>query len=166
MSTILIVEPYTVLQHAIVVALFPEHQIRIAEAVPDSPGDADIVIVDAAGLRERSGLSSAELHRIVEWHRPIIWIDGVNRAEPNADAIVNFVRLGIPLKRDELKTMVAECLSNTGGTSPAVHALQRNHADASARAPGFRPAADREVIELTEVYEDSSDDAAKRRQKE
>ena len=166
MSTILIVEPYTVLQHAIVVALFPEHQIRIAEAVPDSPGDADIVIVDAAGLRERSGLSSAELHRIVEWHRPIIWIDGVNAAKPNADAIVNFVRLGIPLKRDELRTMVAECLTNTGGTSRAVHALQRNHTDARARAPGFRPAADREVIELTEVYEDSSDDAAKRRQKE
>ena len=166
MSTILIVEPYIVLQHAIVVALFPEHQIRTAEAVPDSPGDADIVVVDAAGLREHSGLSSAELHRIVEWHRPIIWIDGVNAAEPNADAIVNFVRLGIPLKRDELKAMVAECLNNTGGTNPAVHALQRNQTDAGARAPGFRPAADREVIELTEVYEDSSDDPAKRRQKE
>jgi hypothetical protein len=167
MSTILVVEPYTVLQHAIVVAFFPEHQIRIAEAVPDSPGDADIVIVDATALRERSRLSSAELRRIFEWDRPIIWIDGVNAPEPNANVIVNLVRLGMPLKRDELKTTVAECLNNSAGTpSRPVSTLPRNHTDASARAPGLRRAADREVIELTEVYEDSSDEAAKRRQKE
>jgi hypothetical protein len=77
MSRILVVQPHKMLQHAFSVALFPEHQVKIMERIPDAAAlkDVDLVIVDALALRQRDSLAQQELSEVQNWKTPTIWID-------------------------------------------------------------------------------------------
>jgi hypothetical protein len=78
MSKILVVEPYKILQRAIAVSFFPEHQVEVTEQVPEVSAleqrAYDVAIVDAAALREKN--AAGDLNRCLQdWSIPIIWLE-------------------------------------------------------------------------------------------
>jgi hypothetical protein len=83
MSRILVIQPHKMLQHAFSIALFPEHQVEVAETMPDAAAlkDVDLVIVDAAALRERDAMAAGELRDVQNWKTPTIWIDNASDSE-------------------------------------------------------------------------------------
>jgi DNA-binding NtrC family response regulator len=161
MSRILVIQPHKMLQHAFSIALFPEHQVQVMETIPDAAalGDAELVIVDAAALKEM-GLSLAKEFRSVQnWKIPTIWIDEQSEAQtPPRD---KWVRLSRPAEKDSLRKALAECLGSADvGKRPG---NSQNKPAASARSTreeqqgptsGTHP--DDKFIELVEVVDESS----------
>jgi hypothetical protein len=78
MSNVLVIEPRKILQHATTIALFPDHEARIVDAIPEAAlvYECDAVIVDAVALREINALSAQALRAMEEWKVPTVWIDG------------------------------------------------------------------------------------------
>jgi hypothetical protein len=113
MSKVLVIEPYRILQQAVAIALYPEHDVQLMDIISESldPKDFDAAIVDAASLREKSGLNAQELRTIYGWKLPMIWIDGEASGEgspPN-----KIVILKQPISRNALMAALAECLGET-----------------------------------------------------
>ena len=75
MSTVLVIEPRKILQHAATIALFPDHEARVVDGIPDAGAalleQCDAVIVDARGaagelhLRKRTRLACQLLARLL-----------------------------------------------------------------------------------------------------
>ena len=161
MSKILLVEPYKMLQHAFVAALFPEHEVKILENPPASESlaaDVDLVIVDAAALRMRNSGPAEEVGAL--WQLPTIWIDNgpPTRAESSTIA-----RLTPPLTREEVKAAVAGLLravaepaANPVGGQVHSPASKKTRATKAKRA---EPADDKNIIELVDVFEENGEGA-------
>lgn len=151
MSNILVVQPHRALQHAFVIALFPEHHVQLTDKIPEaeSAAKADLVIIDAGALRRRRPLTGEDLSRIQSWRVPIIWLD--DEALGGASKVVH---LTPPLNREQLRTAVTDCLRSSSPRRPAP-------VPATTRAKSLTTAADtmadeKEVIELVDVFEESS----------
>jgi hypothetical protein len=128
MSTILVVEPRKILQHATAIALFPEHEARMTTTIPEAEelkGFA-AVIVDAAVLREINGLSAQAMRAIELWQTPTIWIDGEPPQAPNRDRLVIVKR---PVSRKAMRDAVAMCLGQTTRLEDAAASAQPNIID-------------------------------------
>jgi hypothetical protein len=113
MSKVLVIEPYRILQQAVAIALYPEHDVQLMDIISESldPKDFDAAIVDAASLREKSGLSAQELQTVYGWKLPMIWIDGeVSGADPRPNKTVILKQ---PISRKALMAALAECLGET-----------------------------------------------------
>jgi hypothetical protein len=130
MSKILLIEPYKMMQQAIVLALFPAHEVEVAEALPGSDGTAaiknyDIVVMDAAALREKSSLSAEAARAIQASPVPIIWLESEDGAGvPNRDRLVVLHR---PITRDTLSAAVAQCLALSPTNRPNEKAVATEH---------------------------------------
>ena len=112
MSKLLLVEPDKMLRQAFTVALFPEFQIQIVDALPDAvPKDVDALIVDAVALRELEPRSAPRIPAGAQWHLPIIWIDADQPAQ--AASRDHCTRLNRPVAKDALRRALAQCLSAT-----------------------------------------------------
>ncbi|MGH7886739.1 MAG: hypothetical protein ACREPG_02660 [Candidatus Binatia bacterium] len=112
MSKLLVVEPDKMLRQAFTVALFPEFQIQVVDALPDAaPKDVDAVIVDASALQERDPDSARKIAASAQWHLPMIRIDGDQPAP--ASARDRWVRLNRPVAKAALLGALAQCLSAT-----------------------------------------------------
>jgi len=109
MSAILVIEPRKILQHATAIALFPEHEARMVTAIPGAEElhNFAAVIVDAAVLRETSGLSAKALRAMELWKTPMVWIDGDPAQPPNRDKLVVVKR---PVSRKAMREALALCL--------------------------------------------------------
>jgi len=145
MSSILVIEPRKILQHATAIALFPEHEARMVATVEEA-GEARefaVVIVDAAALREANGLSAQTLRAMETWQAPMIWLDDDPPQPPKRAKLVIVKR---PLSRDAMRAAVAQCL----GADPkaAVAAAATSAAGDTAAA-----AKERRVIELVDVVD-------------
>jgi hypothetical protein len=161
MSRVFVVEPYKMLQQAFVVALSDEHQVQAAEKIPEPSTEADVVIFDAAALRERGLLTVREIQAC---KIPVIWVDeGPAAGSP----LPNAIPLSAPFTRDELRAAVAKCLElprpeqrskppSEGRPDPAL-------AGKTSRA---EPESTQEFIELVDVFEETpqgkTDDAKAR----
>ena len=70
MGKILVVEPYKILQRAIALSFFPEHQVEVTEEIPDRSAieqrSYDVAIIDAGALREKSMADDLN-RRLHEW---------------------------------------------------------------------------------------------------
>jgi len=146
MSTILVIEPRKILQHATAIALFPEHEARMAETIPEA-GELQkfaAVIVDAAALRETSALSAQTLRAMETWKAPIIWVDGDPPQPPKRDKLVIVKR---PVSRKAIRAALAQCLGQD--FEPAADRAG-DTAGGSASAPAAKA---RNVIELVDVVE-------------
>jgi len=146
MSTILVIEPRRILQHATAIALFPEHEARMAETIPEA-GELQkfaAVIVDAAALRETSALSAQTLRAMETWKAPIIWVDGDPPQPPKRDKLVIVKR---PVSRKAIRAALAQCLGQD--FEPAADRAG-DTAGGSAAAPAAKA---RNVIELVDVVE-------------
>jgi hypothetical protein len=147
------------LQQAIVISLFPEHEVRLMESLPESWGvkDFDVVIIDAASLRDVQGLDP--LRAVQAWKVPTIWIDGDGSDEiPQRD---KFVALKTPISRQSLLSALSQCLN--------VSALKRNgtviRQNENIRSAGKSTATEKKsagqtnpkpakIIDLVEVFEE------------
>lgn len=112
MSKILVVEPWKMLQQAIALILIPDHEVRLNAALPKAEDaesrEYDILIVDAAALKEQDRLSGAEVRAVEKVGIPTIWI-GKNDMEsvPNHDKLFT---VNPPIEKGAILSAVAECL--------------------------------------------------------
>jgi hypothetical protein len=138
MSTILVIEPRKILQHAIALALFPDHDARMMTTIPETEAlrDCAAVIVDAAILRETDGLPAQATRTMEKWDTPMVWIDGDSPAPPNRHNLVVVKR---PVSRMVMREALAQCLAQSAG---AAHTGTETN--------------ERDVIELVDVVEPAS----------
>jgi hypothetical protein len=160
MSRILLIEPYRLLQHAFTAALFAEHELAIAEAVPDTVRGADLVILDAAALRERGLLSGMEPGMIQRWQVPVVWLDADDQAEvPGAGTII---RAKLPVDKAALKqALLAARAASVEPIAPTRPTLLRRDERVSkspkAKQPEMSSVAGESkenIIELVDVVEE------------
>jgi hypothetical protein len=146
MSSILVVEPRKILQHATAIALFPEHEARMTVTIPDA-GELQkfaAVIVDAAALRETNALSAQTLRAMETWKAPIIWVDGDPPQPPKRDKLVIVKR---PISRKAIRAALAQCLGQALDPEAGRAGNPTGENAAAAAAKG------RNVIELVDVVE-------------
>jgi hypothetical protein len=91
------------------------------------------VIVDAAVLRETSGLSAQTLHAMELWKTPMVWVDGEPPRPPNRDNLVVVKR---PRSRKAMREALALCLGRDAKTEGGAAATK-----------------ERNIIELVDVVE-------------
>jgi hypothetical protein len=166
MSKILVVEPYKMMQQAIVLALFPAHEVQIVETLPDSNGiaairDYDVVVMDAAALREKNGLSAQAAGAIQDSRVPIIWLESEDGSGvANRDRLVVLHR---PITRDSLSAALAQCLGPPSTNKLTERAdgteteRQQSARGAAKEKKKKTAAADRpqsQIIELVDVVEE------------
>ena len=160
MSKILVVQPYRMLQHAFSAALFPEHQVQLTETIPepDMIKDADVVIVDAAALRERDSLHASELLAVQGWKTPTIWIDAESPFQaPVRKTLLPFNQA---IAKDALQRALAECLGAiTVAKQPANPKASQVSAFVKANSEeqeNQEADADKKVIELVDVVDEEA----------
>jgi hypothetical protein len=162
MSKILVIQPHRMLQQAIALALFPEHEVEISAAVPESLQATDFaaVIVDAASLEETTGLPAQAIRSIETWKLPTIWIRDSESSEiPQWEKLVVMER---PIGKESLQSSVAECLGistrpKQNGGAPARDQETQSSLKETAEKKNDIPsttAADSKFIDLLDVVED------------
>ncbi|MGE5307249.1 MAG: hypothetical protein ACM3TN_28415 [Alphaproteobacteria bacterium] len=155
MSKILVIQPHKMLQHAIALSLFPQHQAQMASSIPESGEvkDVDAVIVDAASLTETHRLSAQAIRLLQDWNLPIIWIDSVDSSAMPIDE--NFVAVRTPILKKSLQSAVAQCLGElpkrAGKRTRTTDQGQRSSRNVAASAEPVKG----EVIELVDVVEET-----------
>lgn len=119
MSRILIVEPRNILRQAIILALFPDHEVRSVPQLADHnealAKDFDLLIVGVSTLSEAASFHHPLLQKVQDWKIPMIWIDdpGDGQTVPHGKIVV----LKSPIQKDALDSAIAKCLEG----SPANH---------------------------------------------
>jgi hypothetical protein len=163
MSRILVIQPHKMLQHAFSVALFPEHQVQVMEKIPDAAAlkDVDLVIVDAAALRQQASLAQRELSEVQSWKTPTIWID--KDADSQAPTREKLVLLQAPSGKDLLVRAMAECLGPLDTGKQAANPIRSGAASLASTTGMAKPQGDtaatnaeENFIELVEVVEEGS----------
>ncbi len=110
MSKILVVEPHRMLQQAIALALFPEHEVKIGAAIPESSAlrDFDAVIVDLGPLGEPDEAFAQGVRAVQSWKVPTVWVQGSsNEPTPQRE---NLIPINMPIEKEVLLSALAECL--------------------------------------------------------
>jgi hypothetical protein len=160
MSKILVVEPYKILQRAIAMNFFPEHEVQVTERIPEMSAleqrSYDVAIIDAGALREKN--PAGDLNRAVQdWAIPIIWLEEtVSTVAPVGDKLIVLRK---PIVRNDLLAALVRCQakgSTVSLTTPTERGEKRNKT-VSAEAelkPGFEHRA--EIIELVDVVEEEA----------
>jgi hypothetical protein len=171
MSKILLIEPQKMLQQAIVLSLFPDHEVRLQRDLSDDAASAaddfDLVIIDAAALREANALGAQSLAAL-RWEAPIIWIDeaGDSSTPPRRSKVVALRR---PIDRTALQAAVADCLGTaSNSTRNGMTASEKSVRRPAATATGAGAAAelsDGSVIELVDVVEEGKNTATQTHKK-
>lgn len=142
------------LQHAIALSLFPQHQARMTTSIPESSEikDVDAVIVDAASLRESHGLSAQATGSLQTWNVPIIWIDSVDSSLTPSNE--NLVVVKTPIAKQSLQAAVAKCLGELPQKARKGTRITNQEKRSSHNALSSENIVEREVIELVEVVEE------------
>jgi|SRR5262249_37982854 len=151
MSRVLLIEPHRVLQQALALSLFPEHDVRVEESIDtDLSGalkEVDLLIVDAAALRT-AGKLPAELRRALEAAKtPTVWIDD-DKARPKR---ANLTVIAPPIASGSLQNAVADLLSGKSEKPKKAAAATKTH---NMEAPDDAGGG---LIDLVEVVEEAPD---------
>jgi hypothetical protein len=166
MSKILVVEPHKILQRAIAVSFFPEHEVQITDKFPDMNGLEqrfyDIVVIDAGALRETNPVGELN-RRVQDWQIPTIWLEEtISTAAPARDRLVVLRK---PIVKNDLIAALAQC-QGKASTMPLARASDEGEkvggkeilTNAELKADSERKKA--RIIELVDVVEEG---AARRR---
>jgi len=146
MSKILVVETHRMLQQAIALALFPEHEVKIGSAIPESSElkGFDAVIVDVGSIGESDGDFELAIRAVQSWKVPTVWVQGsFHGPTPQRE---NLIPINTLIEKEVLLSALAECLGIPS---------RDKRLDRSTRAPAL--AGDSEVIELLEIVEEGSE---------
>jgi hypothetical protein len=138
MSKILVVETHRMLQQAITLALFPEHEVKIVCAIPESSElkDFDAVIVDVGSIGESDGDFEPAIRAVQSWKVPTVWVQGFsNRQTPRREKLVS---LNLPIEKEVLLSALAECLG-ISSREKRLDPSTRSPALAGDSRSGFRP---------------------------
>ena len=165
MSKILVVEPYKILQRAIALSFFPEHQVQVTEQVPEMSAleqrSYDVAIVDAGALREKS--AAGDLNRCLQdWSIPIIWLEeNTTTAAPVRDKLVVLRK---PIVRNDLLAALTRC-ETQGPTFPSTDLGEKLQNKTVLIDTDVKPDLEQRatIIELVDVFEE---EATARRQDE
>jgi hypothetical protein len=157
MSTILVIQPYKMLQQAFAVALHSDYQIHVQETFPELPAihGFDAVIIDAASLAERKG--DTELRAVQTLNIPTVWID--NGGAPLRSVRENLIIVKPPVDKDALKKALLGCLAPSTKAPPKAPRSLATPAPTKTSKAKFKeksavPAADEpQFIELVDVVE-------------
>lgn len=154
MSKILVIQPHKILQHAIALSLFPQHQARMTTSIPDLSAikDVDAVIVDAASLQETHGLSAQAIHSLQSWNVPIIWIDSVDSSLTPSNE--NLVVVNTPIAKESLQSALAQCLGELPRKASKATRMTSQE-ELSSRRTASSENIVRKVIDLVEVVDEA-----------
>jgi hypothetical protein len=161
MSHILLIEPDRMLRQAFTMALFPEHQLKVAHSIPESaPEKADVLIVDAVALQRLEPISAQQLCLLAAWKLPTIWVGG-NQLIPAAirDQVV---AIEPPLVKEGLQRALAQCLGKTAILKRVGNAASARSETPSVAKPKAKRISDsaqkagESFIELVDVVEEVS----------
>jgi hypothetical protein len=158
MSKILVVEPYRILQRAIAVSCFPEHQVEVTEKVPEKSAfeqqSYDIAIIDAGALREKN--MAGDLNRRLEhWPIPIIWLEEtISTVAPVRDKLVVLRK---PIAKSDLLAALAGCHAN-GSTIPLTEPGEKLQNKTILADTEVKPNAEQAatIIDLVDVVEEEA----------
>jgi DNA-binding response OmpR family regulator len=164
MGKILLIEPQRILQQAISLTLFPDHEVRVEEAIAAESEtawkDYDLLIVDGAALREGGRLGAEAIRALQSASTPALWLEeDESHPVPGRDRLV-VVRK--PLDRIAFCSAVNEMLCPPGprpetesASGPAGEAASLK-SGAKERPLRSEPADGSEFIDLVDVVEDES----------
>ena len=159
MIKILVVEPYKILQRAIAINFFPEHEVHMTDQVPEMSAfeqrSYDVAIIDAGALREKN--TAGDLNRRVQdWPIPIIWLEEtISTVAPVRDKLVVLRK---PIARKDLLGALARCQVK-GSTMPLAtpidedEKLRDKNVLALNRDPEKKSG---QIIELVDVVEEEA----------
>jgi hypothetical protein len=158
MSKILVVEPYKILQRALAVTFFPEHQVEVTEQVPEmsvlEQRSYDVAIIDAGALCEKN--TAGDLNRrLHDWWIPIIWLEeNISTAAPVRE---NLVVLPKPISRNDLLAALARCQAK-GSTGPPTDAHEKRRNKSVLVDTEVKPNSEHRtpIIELVDVVEEEA----------
>jgi hypothetical protein len=146
MAKVFLIEPHRVLQQAIVLSIFPEHDVQVVEqADPGAIAElnaVDLLIVDASALRDAGNLTEEASRALQNASMPIIWIDDGSAEPPKRDKLLVVKK---PIESASLYSAVAEYLGPTGVPRERKPLAQKGKAR---NEP--------EPIELVEIVEEES----------
>jgi len=163
MSKILVVEPWKMLQQAMAQILIPEHQIRLSAALPlgedSSLKEYDVVIVDAAALREKNILGSHEVSILLNSGIPTIWIEENDVEIAPKEGKVLVVKR--PIERKAIFLAVGKCLELVQAAESGENFAQRNADKVAAKSQPEEQKSESVVegahlIDLVDVIEEGS----------
>ncbi|HEX6174602.1 MAG TPA: hypothetical protein VF089_11355 [Candidatus Binatia bacterium] len=160
MSKILVVEPYKILQRAIALSFFPEHQVEVTEEIPDMSAieqrSYDVAIIDAGALREK--ITAGDLNRRLQgWQIPMIWLE--DSTSPVAPVRDNLMVLRKPIARNDLLAALSCCqakVSTIALTDVGEKLRNKTVLVASELKPD--PEHTAQIIELVDVVEEKTTD--------
>lgn len=112
MGKILLVEPQKILQQAISLSLFPEHDVKIESEIASAAGsfkNYDILIVDAAALRERNQLTPDVIRSIQGCKTPTLWLE--EDAASQTPKREKFVVVKKPIEKEMFESALADLVS-------------------------------------------------------
>jgi hypothetical protein len=159
MSRILIIEPHKMLQKAMALIFFPDHEVKLVGNVPNSTAAIktyDAVLIDAGALREVNALTQQTTRAIQSWVTPTIWMDDNPARAPKRNKLLALKK---PVGRNELISGLAKCLgSKTQARARIVEVSDPGNSEAvktpARGAPSLNVARKhRPIIELVDVVE-------------
>lgn len=150
MASILIIESHPILREALRQFLFPEHQTVVREGW-SGPADLeghDLVIVDRESVEDGGG--AGELLRALQRLKiPSVWLH--QGPQPSLKPARLTAAVAKPLEGPTLEAAMRSLLENTSSSGTRRPATDKPPGD---DVSGAEPA-DGEIIELTEVVEES-----------
>ena len=78
MGKILLIEPQKILRQAISLSLFPDYEVKVGDDIASNVGsfkEYDLLIVDAAALRESRDLTPEAVRAIQGCKTPTLWLE-------------------------------------------------------------------------------------------
>jgi hypothetical protein len=171
MSKILVIEPHRILQQAISLSLFPDHEVQTMASIPDAgpapAKDFDLIILDAASLRAKDALSTETSRWLQAWGGPVLWVDHEDgEAKPQREKLIV---IRSPLTKERLLAAVAESLgllsaANSSGANEADKETARGRLKTAAKTRETDTAAEQEnvaFIELVDVVDEDPEGTSK-----
>jgi hypothetical protein len=164
MSKILVFAPQRMIQQAIVLSLFSDHDVQLCVGLGEnsSPAvnDFDLAIVDATALRNVKAPATQLLKRIQDGKIPTVWIEEAGGdQEPCGD---NLAVLKRPIQKDALQSAVAACLTSLDAKPHAKRRAVKKEKSRSPRTTAKQASIDVaphvtgfQVIELVDVVEEA-----------
>jgi hypothetical protein len=159
MGKILVVEPRRMLQQALSLILVPDHELRFTARIPSvddrSVTEYDVLIVDAASLREQNSLGAQEVCALQDSGVPTLWIEDSDvefAPQPG-----NFVIIQRPIEKKALLSALAECLSATKTSANGEAFTQPKTSENRVKTQAEKKdsvAGGAQVIELVDVVEE------------
>ncbi len=161
MGKILLIEPQKILQQAISLSLFPEHEVRVENDIASGVGsfkEYDLLIVDGAALRERNQLTPEVVRAVQGCKTPTLWLeeDPISQA-PKRE---KFVVVKKPIEKETLQSALAGLLSprapsserRTAAAAPSKESVPK--AAPKKKSGGTSKQSTFQFIDLVDVVED------------